>query len=477
MTRMPKNDGAQTAQTTPMDRSAKTAKTANAARTSAVTWVVIVAGVAAALHVGKLPPAIPVLREALGLTLVQAGFMLALVQLAGMLLGVVAGLLADGMGLRRGMIVGLLLLGVSSAAGGLAQDATALLLLRALEGCGVLMATMPGPGLIRRIVSLEAGAKGPSPGRLNAALSLWSMYMPAGTALSLLVTPWIIGLLGWTACWWALAALALLAAALVARVLPPDAPRTGAHTDSHKADQKDQSANSVQSDHWTARLGQTLGALGPWLLALTFGVYAAQWLTVVGFLPSAYAQAGVSVQWAGLLTAGVALINIVGNVGAGRLLQAHVPAPAVLGTGFGVMALSAFVAFADWPHWLPVWLGVESATVIGVSRYLAVLLFSTVGGVIPGTLFALSVRLAPSERTVGATVGWMQQGSSAGQVLLPPLAGWLAQRVGGWHWTWALTGACALAGLTLTWGIARQLHRQVGRPSGPSVRQPSEQGA
>lgn len=474
MTRMPKTE------------SIDTRKTTQTPRTTSAAWVVIVAGVAAALHVGKLPPAIPVLREALDLTLVQAGFMLALVQLAGMLLGVVAGLLADGLGLRRGMIVGLVLLGISSAVGGLAQDATALLLLRALEGCGVLMATMPGPGLIRRIVSLEAGAEGPSPGRLNAALSLWSMYMPAGTALSLLVTPWVIGLVGWAACWWVLAALALLAAALVARALPPDAPRTGSQigpqSGQHLAALKDpsaysaKSANSPQhakSDPWTARLGQTLGALGPWLLALTFGVYAAQWLTVVGFLPSAYAQAGVSVQWAGLLTAGVALINIVGNVGAGRLLQAHVPARTVLGTGFGVMAVSAFVAFADWPHWL----SLDSSTVTGVSRYVAVLLFSAVGGVIPGTLFALSVRLAPSERTVGATVGWMQQGSSAGQVLLPPLAGWLAQRVGGWHWTWSLTGACAVAGLTLTWAIGRQLRRQVGRPSGQSVRQPSEQGA
>ncbi|MGJ4748908.1 MFS transporter, partial [Leptospira sp. SA-E8] len=112
-------------------------------------WVVIAAGVVAAVHIGKLPPAIPVLREALGLTLVQAGFLLALVQGAGMLLGMVAGLLADGIGLRRSMITGLLLLGASSALGGFAQDASTLLVLRALEGCGVLMATMPGPGLIR----------------------------------------------------------------------------------------------------------------------------------------------------------------------------------------------------------------------------------------------------------------------------------------------------------------------------------------
>ena len=56
----------------------------------------ILAGVAAALHVGKLPTALPVLRESLGVTLLQAGFMLSLVQsgflvllvlMAGMLLG------------------------------------------------------------------------------------------------------------------------------------------------------------------------------------------------------------------------------------------------------------------------------------------------------------------------------------------------------------------------------------------------------
>jgi hypothetical protein len=44
------------------------------ARRADPALLVILAGVVAALHIGKLPPAIPVLRDALGLTLVQAGF-------------------------------------------------------------------------------------------------------------------------------------------------------------------------------------------------------------------------------------------------------------------------------------------------------------------------------------------------------------------------------------------------------------------
>ena len=49
--------------------------------------VVVAVGVACALHIGKLPVAIPPLQAALGLSLVQAGFLLSLVQLAGMSLG------------------------------------------------------------------------------------------------------------------------------------------------------------------------------------------------------------------------------------------------------------------------------------------------------------------------------------------------------------------------------------------------------
>jgi hypothetical protein len=44
----------------------------------------------------------------------------------------------------------------------------------------------------------------------------------------------------------------------------------------------------------------------------------------------------------------------------------------------------------------------------------------------PGTLFAQAVRHAPDEDTISTTVGWMQQCSSLGQFLSPPLVGLLA---------------------------------------------------
>jgi CP family cyanate transporter-like MFS transporter len=84
-----------------------------------------------------------------------------------------------------------------------------------------------------------------------------------------------------------------------------------------------------------------------------------------------------------------------------------------------------------------------------------VLALSGIGGVIPGTLFSLAVRLAPGERTVSTTVGWMQQWSAFGQFAGPPLVAWVASRAGGWQWSWVVTTGCAAAGLVLAAWAAR----------------------
>ena len=99
----------------------------------------------------------------------------------------------------------------------------------------------------------------------------------------------------------------------------------------------------------------------------------------------------------------------------------------------------------------------ESGSVPMPLRFVAVVLFSAVGGLIPGTLFSMAVRLAPSESTVSTTVGWMQQWSALGQFAGPPLVAAVAAQLGGWQWTWCVTlTLCALGGL-LAWRIRRAL--------------------
>ena len=412
------------------------------------TWVVL-AGVSAALHVGKLSPAVPVLREALGVTLLEAGFLLSTVQLAGMALGLFIGLLADGLGLRRSLLWGLGILASASILGAVARDAQDLLLLRGIEGLGFLLVAMPAPGLIRRLVQPE---------RLSITLGLWGTYMPTGAALALLLGPALMAWGGWQAWWVSLGALSGAMALVISRVVPPDHPSSRPAIDQGL---KPVSANLNQPSvlqTWKQRLQRTLRAPGPWWVALAFTCYSSQWLSVVGFLPTMVAQAGFA-NGTGLIsvvaacTALVAGVNGLGNVASGRLLARGWPAARLLRIGFVSMTLGAALAFAPWS------LG-QGAAVEALSwalRLSGVLVFSMVGGLIPGTLFWLSVRLAPDDSTVSTTVGWMQQLSAAGQFAGPPLVAWVASRHGGWDLTWLVTGSASTVGLLLAWRIQASL--------------------
>ena len=394
------------------------------------SWILVGAGVCAALHVGKLPPALPVLQEALHISLVQAGFLLSAVQIASMLLGLVVGLGADGLGLRRSILLGLGLLSWASIAGGFAVDASHLLGLRALEGLGFLLVVMPAPALIRRSVDAS---------QLSGRMGWWGTYMPTGHALALLLGPWVIAGLNWSAWWWLLGLLTALAFGAV-WLCVPDA-------------QAPAPMQSSPDQRWPQRLALTLRSPGPWLVALTFAAYSSQWLAVVGFLPTVYAAMGLAAGTAGVLSACVALANVSGNILSGQLLQRGWPARRLLWTGFAAMALGVIGAYAQWP-------GEGLPTAL---RFACVLMFSAVGGLIPGTLFSCALRLAPSEGTVSTTVGHMQQWSALGQFAGPPLVAWVATRVGGWQWTWAVTATLGLAGAVLAYFTDRAL-QQKGRP-------------
>ena len=381
----------------------------------------------AALHVGKLPPALPVLRDALGVSLIQAGFLLSVVQAAGMALALALGLGVARLGLRRSLITGLLILAAASVAGSFAQGAGGLLLGRAAEGAGFLLVSLAAPALIRALVA---------PQRLNLRMGLWGTYMPTGMALALLAGPVVMARYGWSAWWLGLGLLTAAMAMWALRVLGWN----------------DQGTSPLQAANptpmaWTAVLRQTLGRRGPWLVALAFGAYSSQWITVIGFLPTIYAEAGVAQGTAGLLTALAAAANIIGNVMAGRLLHRGRPPVLLLLIGFTTMGLTAFMAFG-----LP-----EALTATG--RYAAVLAFSAVGGLIPGTLFALAVRVAPHDRAVPAVVGWTLQCSAFGQFIGPPVAAWWTSHHGGWSQTWITTASAAAAGLLLALALGQALRR------------------
>lgn len=373
--------------------------------------LVVLGGVVAALHVWKLAPALPTLSAELGLTLVQAGFLLSVVQVAGMLLGTVFGLFGDRIGLRRAMALGLGLLTAGSAVGLLSSGYWPLLATRVVEGVGFMLIAVCAPALIRRTVP---------PGRVSLLVGLWGTHIPVAAAASILLGGLLSDSLGWRTWWGAAAVLSGLAAVVVVLVLPADAPHTSVH--------------GVRQ-----RLALTLRSPGPWLVALVFCMYTAQWNGVVQFLPSMYADAGIDAATAAWLSALVAGVNAVGNLAAGRAMQRGVRPVVLWCLGFAVLGVTAVVAFGIAPR-------LDPAVEFGV-RYGALLVFSTVGGIVPATTIASLMRVAPTPTTIATTLGLGTQLNALGQFAGPPAVAAVAQATGTWDLTWTVTGALTAVGV------------------------------
>ncbi|MFD3379801.1 MULTISPECIES: CynX/NimT family MFS transporter [unclassified Streptomyces] len=463
---------------------------------SSSSWIVIVtAGVAAGLQVWKLPPALPFLRHDLSLTLVQAGTLLGIIQLAGMLGGLAISLLAELIGERRCLSGGLVLLFLGSAGGGFAWSAASLLASRAVEGAGFILVAVTGPGLIRR---------GTPPGRFTTAMGFWGAYQGISTFAGLITGALVLQVVPWRVWWWALAVLALAPLPWVLTRVPRDEPTyvprgvstyvprgvpgrvprdvsVGVPRDAQGRVPPDALADvprdvraGVPGDDAggarsvaaaLARIGRTVRAPAPWTAGLVFACYTLPWMAVVGFLPTIYRDGGMAGSWPGVLSAVVGAANAVGSITTAALMKRGLPARALLVPAFTLMATTSLLAFAvDW-HALPA----------GTAwQFLCVVAFSLTGGAIPATLLRMIGELTPAGGSAPATMGLIQQLFNAGSFIGPALAAWLATRTGGWHSTWWMTCACAAVGIILSRCLRLRVTAPVAPPATEAARAPLE---
>lgn len=385
-------------------------------------FILLFAGVALAFQIGKVPPALAALTREFDLDLVASGLIVSVFTLIAGGAGIAFGVLADRMGHARMVTAGLAASALGSLGGSFALGAAPLVASRVVEGLGFVMTVVAVPSLIVAVTR---------PRDRRKALGLWGAFMPTGTSLMMLVSGPILAAFGWRGLWQINAAILLLWALLIWRL--------------HVGTGRTAAAGLVP-------MRQGLRAAlrpAPLLLFACFASYSALFLAVAAFLPLLLVQEnGLSPGLAGVLASAVVAVNIIGNVSAGWVAERGIgPAQAIIGASL-VAAVATTGLFVDL---LPLPL-----------RYGMALLYSAVGGLIPGTLFGIAPAYAPGPAFVSSVVGLVAQGGSLGQLIGPIGIAATVSALGGWSAAPAFT--LALAATTIACALA--LGRRDARTEG-----------
>lgn len=383
------------------------------------------AGVAAALQIGKMPAALPVLRAEFGFDLTMAALLLSLLTVAAAAVGMAVGLASDRLGHRRLIHWGLALCVAANLLGAAAPGVEALLAARLVESMGFIAVVVAGPPLMPRLAA---------PRDLRAAIALWSCYMPAGMGLMLLIALPALTLVGWRGLW-------LIGAGLTGLVW------IGLHWTVRAV--RELPAAERRAGAIGPAMRRTASAPGPLMLGAIFGFYAGIYLTVLGFLPTILTeQLGWAPGFAAAMTGIAVAVNILGNLTAGWLLSRGVPRGWLL-AGAGV----AIALLVPWIY-LPV--------LPGEARFAVVLVYSAICGLVPSSLFAGVAPLSPTPALMGATSGLMMQGSQIGQLIAPPLAAKAVEWAGDWVAALVVLMPSAAAVVVLGLALGR-LERHIDR--------------
>ena len=372
---------------------------------------VIAAAVVATMQIGKVPPALPLIREEFGLGMVAGGWVASMITLTGALTGIAAGVVGDRLGHRRVVIAGLVCLAVGSFAGGAAPSGVTLLLTRFFEGVGHTAIVVAGTPLVFR--ATRAADQ-------RLALGIWSAFFPMGIGSMMALSPIFLESFGWRAMWFANGALLVVFLLLFVGVAPASYTAASAAMPAARQTWRD------------VRVAITRP--GPWLLSVMILLLSIATFSVMAWLPTYLAEGlGYSPSAAALITAAIVATLIPANILGSWVLHWNIRRWHVLAAG--ALGIALFP------------LGIFAAGVPDILRFASTIAFTLIAGLIPGAVFSGVLRHAPTAEQTGAVTGVIVQGSNLGLLFGPPVLAAVVVRLGGWQaspWLFLIVGGLSL---------------------------------
>lgn len=376
--------------------------------------VMLLGGILAATHLGKIPPLLARLQADLDIGITTAGWIASIFNILGATAGIAAGTLADRAGRRAMLLLGLAGLAGGNLLGAVSYSVAMLLVSRSIEGAGYILCMVSFPALI-------ADASAPRHQRIT--LGLWGATVPVGVMLAMFVAVPISQMIGWRSLWIGLAAICAVFAAAV-YLLPP------------VSGQGDRPKVSLRG------LRETFSTGGPVILAASFAFYSFQWFALITWMPILVTRAGTQdAATAGIIAALIVGANILGNLlgslavqkGAARWLLLSIAATTISICGFAVFALP-----------LP-----EPA------MYLLAAIASGVSGILPPSVYSSVPLYAARSGNSSAINGSIMQGANLGALLGPPVIAMSFAWTNSWTPAGFVLMFCGCVGVALAFVLRR----------------------
>ncbi|PHS72800.1 MAG: MFS transporter [Cycloclasticus sp.] len=351
-------------------------------------WLSFLTGVVAAIAVTKASPALLAMKQDLQLSIVQIGWLMSSVAVATVLLGIIAGSLSRQYGPKKVLQVALGVIFVASSFGLLIESANQLLASRIIEGVGIIFISVSAPTLISHLSK---------PSDTGLSMGVWALWMPVGSVLVFLLSPFILDYFSWQ--WlWASPAIAALPLMFFLRLIPD--------LDLHL---------SKQHSDTTTSFDRT-GAI---FLAFVFICFTGIFFSFITYL-TAYLihNYELSTSKALLVTTILPICIIPGNLISGFLIHKGL-------TPTQMMAYPAIAIIAI----MSIMFNAEYTVPIGL---MLLACFGFFLGMIPTGIFAQAPRMAAKPADIGRVMGIIVTGQGIGILLAPPLAGYLISEQQQW---------------------------------------------
>ena len=388
----------------------------NYARGWFVLFVLLLASVAAPLNQFKVPPVMPLLMDAFGLSVGTAGLLMSVFAITGVALALPAGFISQKLGYRATGLLAIGSVAVGAALGALSASTGTILLSRIIEGVGTSLMAVVAPVVVAMWFTAD---------RRGAPMGVWATWVPVGSTAMLVIAPLLAGENAWQRVWWFGCIYAIVVGVMFLLFVRPA--RQGMSIGETPASARTTAGRDLMS--------HILRNRDLWLLSFVFLCFNTAFIGFVTWAPTFLNSVrGISLSDSALLVSLVPMLNIGSCPFSGWLSDR-------IGSRKWVMVAPMLVMSVLWPL----------TALVGEGIFLAlILVLGWISGFVPTGIFASGPELAGDERLSGMAVAILQVGMNAGMLLGPLVLGWLIE-IAGWSVAFGVLTPVCIAGATAAW--------------------------